>query len=85
MIGTKVAAVEALAGRPGADRPDPGATVCSCYTVGVNTLRAAVAGGADTVEKLGRATCAGTNCGSCKPELQALIDAMSNTSKVAAE
>ncbi|MEP2784890.1 MAG: molybdopterin-dependent oxidoreductase [Pseudoruegeria sp.] len=83
LIGTTEPPLLALAGRPGADRPDPGATVCSCFEVGVNTLRLAIDDGATTVAALGERTCAGTNCGSCKPELQALID--TSLQKVAAE
>ncbi|MEL6521561.1 MAG: molybdopterin-dependent oxidoreductase [Pseudomonadota bacterium] len=73
LLGQEMSALEALAGRPGADRPDPGATVCSCYGVGINILKAEIAAGAATVEELGQRTCAGTNCGSCKPELAALL------------
>ena len=62
-----------LAGRPALDQPDPGATVCSCYNVGVNTIARAVAEGASSVEAIGAATGAGTNCGSCRPELKALL------------
>ncbi len=83
LIGTQTPAFEALAGRPGADRPDPGAVVCSCFNVGVNTLKSAIAEGADTVDALGAKTCAGTNCGSCKPELAALLT--NHLPKVAAE
>jgi assimilatory nitrate reductase catalytic subunit len=73
MIGTQTPALAALAGRSPSDRPDPGATVCACFNVGRNTLLSAVAQGAGTVTALGEATCAGTNCGSCKPELTALL------------
>ncbi|WP_394178237.1 molybdopterin-dependent oxidoreductase [Yoonia maritima] len=73
LIGSGVASLEALAGRTAADMPDPGATVCACFNVGVNTLRGAISDGAMSVAALGEATCAGTNCGSCKPELAALI------------
>ena len=63
-----------MSGRPGADRPDPGATVCACFDVGVNTILAAIrAEGLASVEEIGRALKAGTNCGSCKPELAALL------------
>ena len=72
-IGTDTAPLTALAGRSPADQPDPGATVCACFNVGRNTLVAAIAGGARTVSALGEVTCAGTNCGSCKPELATLI------------
>lgn len=83
LIGTKNSA-NVLAGVPGADQPDPGATVCSCLNVGVNTVRAAINSGALTVAALGECTGAGTNCGSCKPELQALLRDMPQL-KVAAE
>ncbi|WP_417714000.1 molybdopterin-dependent oxidoreductase [Pseudophaeobacter arcticus] len=73
LIGTQTPPLAALAGRSGADQPDPGTTVCACLNVGINTLRAAIAAGAATVETLGLATCAGTSCGSCKPELASLI------------
>ncbi len=72
-IGTDVAPLKALAGRHPADRPDPGAVVCACFDVGRNTLLTAAANGARSVAALGVVTCAGTNCGSCKPELAALL------------
>ncbi|MEM8979078.1 MAG: nitrate reductase [Pseudomonadota bacterium] len=75
-IGQKASALAALAGLPSADMPDPGATVCSCMSVGVNTLRAAIGEGALSVEALGACTGAGTSCGSCKPELAALLAAV---------
>jgi assimilatory nitrate reductase catalytic subunit len=63
-----------LAGRPGADQPDPGATVCACLNVGLNTIRRAIAlDGLISVDAIGAALGAGTNCGSCRPELAALI------------
>ena len=73
LIDTEGTALAALAGRPPADQPDPGATVCGCFNVGKNTLLTAIAQGADTLPALGEATCAGTNCGSCQPELIALL------------
>ncbi|MCA2012980.1 molybdopterin-dependent oxidoreductase [Cereibacter sphaeroides] len=69
-------AMGVLAGQPGADRPDPGATICACFDVGVNTIRAAISAQKLTsVEAIGQALRAGTNCGSCKPELKALLEA----------
>ncbi|SFB74557.1 nitrate reductase [Tropicimonas isoalkanivorans] len=63
-----------LAGRPGADRPDPGATVCACFDVGVNTILSAIrTGGLTSVEEIGAVLQAGTSCGSCRPELAALL------------
>ncbi|KAB1089533.1 molybdopterin-dependent oxidoreductase [Neorhizobium galegae] len=63
-----------VAGRPGADQPDPGATVCSCFSVGVNRIIGAVRGGCHSVEAVGKATNAGTNCGSCRAEIRGIID-----------
>ncbi|MFD0981363.1 molybdopterin-dependent oxidoreductase [Tropicimonas aquimaris] len=72
----QIATAEILSGRPGAERPDPGATVCACFDVGVNTILAAIRDqGLRSVEQIGTALQAGSNCGSCKPELQALLDA----------
>lgn len=63
-----------LAGHPGADQPDPGPTVCACMNVGLNTILGAILDrGILSVEALGTALGAGTNCGSCRPELAALI------------
>ena len=73
LIGTDTPPLAALAGRSPSDRPDAGATVCACFNVGRKTLLAAVTNGADSLAALGEATCAGTNCGSCKPELTALL------------
>ena len=65
-----------LAGRPGADMPDSGAIVCSCFSVGINTIAAAVTQqGCATVEAVGACTRAGTNCGSCRAEIRGIIDA----------
>jgi assimilatory nitrate reductase catalytic subunit len=73
LIGPESAALQALAGWGGADQVDPGQTICACMNVGINTVRDAISAGAATVDAIGRATCAGTNCGSCKPELSALL------------
>ena len=63
-----------LAGRPAADQPDPGPTVCACLNVGLNTiLRCIEQDRVFSLEALGAALGAGTNCGSCRPELAALI------------
>ena len=65
----------AISGRPPADQPDPGPVVCSCFSVGVNTILNAIeAQGLSSVDDIGRALQAGTNCGSCKPELAALLE-----------
>ncbi len=76
-IGKGFEGIATLAGFPGAGVEDPGALVCSCMNVGRNTLEKAIAGGAVSVDALGACTGAGTSCGSCRPELAALIAAMS--------
>ena len=64
-----------LAGRAPGNVIDPGPMVCSCFSVGANHLRRAIAEGtALSVEAIGEALQAGTNCGSCKPEIQAILD-----------
>jgi assimilatory nitrate reductase catalytic subunit len=51
-----------------------GPTVCACFGVGLATLRAAIASGvATSVEAIGKALRAGTNCGSCLPELKRIV------------
>ncbi len=66
------------AGRAGADQPDRGATVCACFSVGVNQITSAVTnGGCRDVDAIGRLLKAGTNCGSCRTEIKGLIDAHS--------
>lgn len=65
---------EVLAGRAPADRPDPGAIVCSCFQVGCNQIEAAARCGATSVKAVGDKLKAGTNCGSCRSEIQTLLD-----------
>ena len=64
-----------VAGRAGADRPDAGAIVCSCFSVGANQIAAAAAAGCATVEAIGATLKAGTNCGSCRAEIRGIIQA----------
>lgn len=65
---------DALTGRTPVGRPNPGPVICACFGVGVNTILQAI----ETeellsLEAIGEALSAGTNCGSCKPELGALL------------
>jgi assimilatory nitrate reductase catalytic subunit len=63
-----------LAGRPLSGAPDVGAIICACHAVGRTTIVDAIAArGLDTVHAIGEALKAGTNCGSCKPELAAIL------------
>jgi assimilatory nitrate reductase catalytic subunit len=63
-----------VAGRPGIDQPDPGATVCSCFSIGVNQIVAAAKDGANSVEAIGQCLKAGTNCGSCRAEIREIVN-----------
>ncbi len=61
-----------LAGRPADGRvADP--HVCVCHGIGEVAILRSAAEGCGTVEAVGRATRAGTNCGSCRPEIRALL------------
>lgn len=63
-----------LSGRRPADQPDPGPILCACLGVGVNTIVSAIERqGLLTVEAVGDALQAGTNCGSCRPEIAELL------------
>ena len=63
-----------LAGKPGAGLPDTGQMICACFGVGENTIKDAISSGsAKTVEEIGTLLKAGTNCGSCIPELKKII------------
>ena len=62
-----------LAGRPGADKPDAGPIVCSCYQVGANEIARAAEAGAHDVDAIGDVLKAGTNCGSCRSEIGQIV------------
>lgn len=53
---------------------DEGKTICSCFGVGINTIVEAIQKDKLTsVEAVGQALKAGTNCGSCVPELTEIL------------
>ena len=62
-----------LLGRPGPGMADNGRIICACFGVGEKSLTKAMAEGATSVEALGIQLKAGTNCGSCIPELKHLL------------
>lgn len=75
---------DALSGRPAINVPNPGPVLCSCFGVGVNTIVDAVeTQGLMSVDQIGAALSAGTNCGSCRPEIAELL--MSLRTREAAE
>ena len=53
---------------------NPGRTVCACFAVGLHTLHCAITKrGFTSVAEIGAALRAGTNCGSCIPEISAIL------------
>jgi assimilatory nitrate reductase catalytic subunit len=63
-----------LSGRSADGLVSAGPIVCACFGVGLAIIRAAIQSGAATsVEAIGRALRAGTNCGSCLPELKRIV------------
>jgi len=63
------------AGRAGGNARDIGAVVCSCFGIGANEIAAAAVQGAASVAEIGRALKAGSNCGSCRAEIGAILNA----------
>ncbi len=63
-----------LSGSNAAGDAEAGPLVCACFGVGLRAIRAAVENGtATSVEEIGVQLRAGTNCGSCKPELKRIL------------
>lgn len=63
-----------LAGKSLNAGEDKGRTVCACFNVGEKTIRKAIhEQGLKTVEAIGQCLQAGTNCGSCVPELRSFL------------
>jgi assimilatory nitrate reductase catalytic subunit len=85
-LGTDDAgALELLAGRPALPMPERGPIVCVCHGIGTREIESAVYAGAATVACVGTATRAGTNCGSCRPAIARLIEAVCTQDLEAAE
>jgi assimilatory nitrate reductase catalytic subunit len=63
-----------LTGIPPMGVPDVGTIVCACFNVGEKTIRTAIKEkGLKTHQEVGVCLKAGTNCGSCVPEIKALL------------
>jgi len=63
-----------LSGRAREQGADPGPTVCSCFGVGRNTIRIAIEEhGLKDAAEVTACVKAGGNCGSCVPEIRALL------------
>jgi assimilatory nitrate reductase catalytic subunit len=62
-----------LSGKSIAGLASAGPVVCACFGVGRTTICDAIAAGAGTASEIGARVKAGTNCGSCIPEMKRLI------------
>ena len=62
-----------LSGKSSDGLASAGPIVCACFGVGRTTICDAIAAGARTAAEIGARLKAGTNCGSCIPELKRLI------------
>jgi assimilatory nitrate reductase catalytic subunit len=62
-----------LAGRPVEGSAEEGPIVCVCFQVGARRIEAAASAAPCSVETIGHKLGAGTNCGSCIPEIKRLI------------
>jgi assimilatory nitrate reductase catalytic subunit len=65
-----------LSGKSADGVANDGPVVCACFGVGRNTICGAISQGARTAAEIGSKLKAGTNCGSCIPELKRLIAQM---------
>ena len=54
---------------------ETGPLVCACRGVRRSRIEAAIAQGASTLDAVGAATGAGTQCGSCRPEITRMLPA----------
>jgi assimilatory nitrate reductase catalytic subunit len=65
-----------LSGRSAEGLAESGPLVCTCFGIGLTQiLDALAASAAGSVDDIGRALKAGTNCGSCLPELKRIVNA----------
>ena len=73
-VNIKAVCWNLLAGKPRAGIPDTGAMICACFGVGENSLKESIFyGNAKFVSDIGLQLKAGTNCGSCIPEIKTLF------------
>ncbi|MBQ0782859.1 MAG: (2Fe-2S)-binding protein, partial [Amphritea sp.] len=73
ITGSPAQRMALLAGKPVDNNDDSGAIVCSCFEVGEKSIRQAIRQGADNIDKLAKQLKCGSNCGSCLPEIRAML------------
>jgi assimilatory nitrate reductase catalytic subunit len=74
-----------LAGRTASRSFDASPTICACFGVKSQAILSAIADGARSTEAIGAQLNAGTNCGSCLPELRRMIAAARAPQKAKAD
>jgi len=90
LLGTRIESemrTALLAGNPAgaAAANAAGRTICACFGVGLNTLHSTIASRRLTsIAEIGAILRAGTNCGSCIPELKAILSGASTDNATAA-
>jgi assimilatory nitrate reductase catalytic subunit len=57
----------------GGEANERGGELCACFDVSCRDVETAIAGGAASLAAVGAVTRAGTNCGSCRPEIRLLL------------
>jgi len=62
-----------LSGKSDGGEAGEGPIVCACFGVGCRTIDKAIVDGARTTAEIGKQLKAGTNCGSCVPEIRRMV------------
>ena len=77
LLGKPISPAERIALLAGLDSSGApaGRNVCACFGVSETAIQAAIREGCNTPAEIGKACKAGTNCGSCIPELKKLLAA----------
>ena len=78
LLGKPISSLERialLAGLESSGAKKTGRIVCACFGVDENAITAAIGEGCNSPAQIGAACKAGTNCGSCIPELKKLLRA----------
>ena len=81
---TPVERASLLAGSPADPAADGGEVVCACFGIGRKAIETVIGHGCKDAREIGRRLKAGTNCGSCVPELNRLLAAKAEAQESAA-
>jgi assimilatory nitrate reductase catalytic subunit len=83
LAAPEASTIELLAGRPATPQPERGPIICVCFDIGMNAIIAAIKDQSLlSVEAVGTAINAGTNCGSCRPAIAKLLPAQKERAQV---